>query len=485
MGMRGLTLFIGGALAVLALSRCSFLIGGFNECAQDSDCSGGRVCVGASPDGGERYCVAQVIPEGCLGVPDAGVLATYGPADAGNVIHLGAAYAVTSGTSGVSDTRVEQLNGVVLALEEINQRRLVGQQVVLHVCDTNNDNERLRAQLAWMADTLHVPAVLIPSSSQVLAAASVTVPRGVLLMSPTATSTDITALAANTDAGTRMVWRTAPSDAIQAKAISDLMLGTSAFDAGLATKQKVGILYENDPYGQGLNASVLDALTGNKTVQSFQYARGGDITSAVSQLDGFHPDVTLLVAFPEDAPRIVTAGLSTSSLKPDAGHQWLFTDSAKDPKLYTQTAAGVVEGNYGTAAAQGAGSQYAIFANSFQSRFGVNPDSYAFTAHNYDAMYVLAYGMAYALGSNGQGALTGEHIAQGLAHLSSGTALKVGPTDFVNATSQLGAGGSIDITGTSGELNFNPVTGEAPSQIEIWQVRGQSFVTAAKVQPAP
>ena len=60
-----------------------------------------------------------------------------------------------------------------------------------------------------------------------------TMQRDVLLMSPTATAKEVTALN-NPDAGVRLVWRTSPSDNFQAKVIADVLTGASPFNAGLS-----------------------------------------------------------------------------------------------------------------------------------------------------------------------------------------------------------------------------------------------------------
>ncbi len=484
MAARGWTILAVGAVALVTLSRCSLLVGSFSECKTDTDCQDGRICVGATPDAGERYCVVQTIPQGCLGVGDAGIAAVYGPADAGNAIHLGAAYSFSSGpNTPISASRVQHLNAVLLALEEINQRGVANRPVVLHVCDSQNNSDLIKAQVAWMAEQHSVPAVFVTGSQPVLAAASATVPRGMLLFSPTATALEITSFAATSDGGTRLLWRDAPSDAIQSQVIADLVLGQASYDAGFAAVQRVGILFSNEPYGQGLSDQLFTLLNGKRTSQLFPYTRGGpDYSGALTQLSNFDPDLTILVGFADDAARIVTAAQNTANLKAGA-HRWFFTDAAKDPSLISATPAGTVEGSYGTAAGVGVGTNYVSFANRYRTRFGVDPDQYSFMANNYDAMYLMAYGMSFALG--GGSPLTGERIAQGLTHLTTGTSIAVGPSSFTPATSALGSGSSIDVEGTSGQLTFNPQTGECPSPIQLWQIQNLTIVNQAVLDPRP
>ena len=66
-----------------------------------------------------------------------------------------------------------------------------------------------------------VAAVLTAGSSQTLEAAKVTMPKGVLAMSYSASSPELTALPDTNGGATGLVWRTSPSDAIQGRVIAD------------------------------------------------------------------------------------------------------------------------------------------------------------------------------------------------------------------------------------------------------------------------
>ncbi|HYV46010.1 MAG TPA: ABC transporter substrate-binding protein [Myxococcaceae bacterium] len=457
-------LALAGAAVAVAASRCSLIAGNFTECGEGLPaCPSGRAC------DARGYCV--VVPDGCLGLPDAGVAAEYGP-DAGDAIKLGLIFNFTNGSGVVNASRLQQLNAALLALDEINQRGVGGgRRFAFQVCDTASNTALARTQAQWMADLKGVKALIVPTSGAVVAMAADTMDRDVLLMSPTATAKEVTALN-NPDAGVRLVWRTAPSDVIQAKAIADVLTGASPFDAGLSGVSRVGIAYLDDPYGQGLNAALSQQLSGRKMIGPTFYARGGDLDASVATLDAFNPDVTVLIGFPDDVGRMVTKAAVTANLSRAAGHRWFFTDSAKDPASVSGSPAGELESNYGTTPAQTSGPAYPAFQSDFLSHYGVDPGSTSFIAHTYDAIYVVALGCSYAVGSAGTSALTGSRIAEGLGHLTSGAAIAVGPTDFTAARNTVQGGGSIDVQGASGQLNFDPATGEAPGLIELWQVDG-------------
>jgi branched-chain amino acid transport system substrate-binding protein len=234
----------------------------------------------------------------------------------------------------------------------------------------------------------------------------------------------------------------------------------------------VGIAYLNDPYGQGLNGALAQQLTGQKMLRATFYDRGGDVDASVATLDAFNPDVTVLIGFPDDVGRLVTKAASTTNLSRAAGHRWFFTDSAKDSAIISGSPAGELESSYSTTPAQTSGPAYPAFQSDYLSHYGIDPSSTSFIAHTYDAVYTVALGCAYAVGSAGTSPLTGSRIAEGLGHLSSGTPVALGPSDFLSARNTVQGGGSVDVLGASGQLDFNSATGEAPGFIELWQVDG-------------
>ena len=480
-------------LPLLLLAACSFTTAtGFEECQTTSDCASGKVC-------SQNYCISVDCTE------------AYGATDAGNAIAIGAAIPFTDSTGQTDQSERADFDAVVLALNEINQPGRSPRPFALYACDTHGDATQLASngkagpELSYLIDQKKVAAVITSNSSQTLAAAPVTVASQVLLLSATSTAAEISstpATAALPDGGSvRMIWRTAPSDAIQGRVIADAIAtgGTSyqpdGGDPYLGGISRVGILYVDDPYGQGLSEVVSAALPAGITQQSFQYERGGDAGSAVDSLDAFNPDLTVAIGFPDDLVNILNRADGKTNLSPASNHRWFFTDSAKDPALLSGlTDKTQLENALGSTPAQGAGPAFASFANRFQTAFSpLKANDYSFTGHSYDMMYLLALGSGWAMGPGPDysGAVTGPAIADGLAHVSGGFCpgdfttgcYQLFPGDFTGAVGALGQHQTIDVDGASGNLNFDPATGEAPSPIEIWRVQGSGFTDIAAVNP--
>jgi len=457
-------------VSTVLLAGCTFTTaGGLTECETSADCSANQVCT-------QNFCLPQ--PAGCGRV--------FGDQSA-DAVQLGAvlplSLSATDPGAGQDESEVQGLNAIRLALDELNEPGRSSRKITLHVCDTAFNATRTAEQTQWLVTEKKIVGLLTAGSSQTLAAAAITLPAGVITMSSSATSPELTSREDNTKLG--LLWRTSPSDAIQGRVIANLLLNDTRFN----TAQKVGLLYlDRDSYGLGLFEVITDRLRGSsKSVRPVPYLRKDEasMVSAVTQLDAFDPDITVLVGFEDDATFLVKRGLSSANLKTSVGHRWFFSDSAKDAALVDDKELDVraeVQGAHGTAPAQGAGQAFNSFQTRFKQKFEQDPRNFSFTSHGYDSMYLLGLGVAYSQGTTGS--VTGIKIAEGLTKVSSGsgTPIELTPTTFSRATSELAAGRSVDVEGASGSLQFD-AAGEAPSPIELWQVEGSNFRALENIPP--
>lgn len=462
-------------LAVLLLSGCSFTVASdqaFRECETDAECPGSQACV-------QNFCVGLRVPEGC------GALIGDTPTD--RTLHLAAVLPLSSSDADggvVQDAKENaRLNSLRLALDEINNRKISSRPVALHLCDSGGSATAAKQQAEWLIQDKAAVAILTAGSAQTLAVAEAAIPARTVTMSFSATSPELTSKVAVTDGSSRLLWRTAPSDAIQGKVIANLILE----DARYASVKKVGIVHLSDPYGQGLSNEVIDGVQDSLDggTKGFEYPRGGNITTAVDQLNGWDPDLTVLIAFPDDAVKILKASFAKPNLKKSAGHQWLFSDSAKAVSLLeglSDIERAEVNDAYGSAPAQGAGRAFSAFRDAYQSRYGASPSDYSYTAHAYDAAYCLSLALAAAIG-DGTGAVNGGTVAAGLTRLTGGAPFPLQAIKFAEAAQVVASGSKLDVDGASGALDFNSATGEAPGKIEIWKVAGKGFSSVKVVDP--
>lgn len=454
------------------------------SCASVVDC---RAAFGAGAACSSGRCaVAPKEPRCTLSEPED--LAGAFPGLVADRIVLGAVF--KTGT----EKEAARADAARLAIREINETAggIEGTPLGLVVCDndsdgkSDNDKQETDELVRYLTASLGAPVVIGPSSSaNSLAALGDVLMKERLaaaLLSPSATSIALTDAPDRFDPDGQpygLFWRTCPSDALQGKVLAKLVTDD-------AMTQKVAIVYQNDTYGLSFQKVLQDELAarGLPEVGLHVYdidppeALAGAIQVAVDGAVDESPDAVVVVS--SDAGRTVQVLEAAAATTLADTAAFFLTDGSKDAaKLFGSTNAAfnakILPALRGTAPASPSGPLYNTFSTALKSQFDRDASQYSFVAHSYDAAYVAVYGVVWASAKGA--AFDGFDLAAGFARLSSGAAVEVGPTDFPAAVTALGTGAAtVDVKGTSGALNFDAKTGEAPGPIEVW-----SADTATKV----
>jgi branched-chain amino acid transport system substrate-binding protein len=443
------------ALLTRALAAAALLVGAgcaqsfnFNECNSDSD------CVALTPDGGamlyctdDHLCVAGV-PESKL-CPD-----TVGDESSNPKLEVAVLYDATY------DLDVQSANAAKLAISEINQRQSGASQpqIVGHFCTTNSDvNQTLKAT-KYAVEHFGAAAIVGPTTSGGLVNInSYIVQTGTLVISPSATAIDISSLQ---DQG--LVWRTAPSDALQGKTLAQKI---SAAAMMTMTTRLVDSFHDDTLYGSGLDnafQSSYGAILGPGYHKSYSYM-ATDMTDLMTKLNTVAQDspTQLLLVSDSDDPAIVgllntQPGLATT--------QFFMSDTGKDSSIFAADPT-VLARVRGTAPSVPTTSAiYTTFKNSFIQMFTKDPSGYSFVANSYDAMYLVAI----AGGATSGRVPTGRDLAMGMTKVvATGAALPVGPNSYLNALQQI-AGSGVHLAGASGPLEFDQNGDLQNGSYEYW-----------------
>ncbi len=528
-------------LAALAVSSawpgCSLVIDGNSEsCTEDADCvnhPGKSLCdteqgVCISPDqctvnadcGSEEICTFAS-PRNCQPIRQ-GNCQTLFPDDAAvylddNALLIGVTAPLTEGGN-PSSTGISIFNGAKLAVTEINGASGANgnRPMVLIGCDDNGEVGPAEDNGQTLA-TLGVQAIIGPAfSGQTLDMTRGpnyedigTVERGVLNISSSATSTEITGIAdkapscrdTTPDDCPGLVWRTSPSDETQGKGmiayfpqLQDIALARVEPDR---TNVKVVILHKGDSYGTRLADFVFERLdvNGELAINSLDALKlnYGDTslsgvtpdTDIIQQAIDFQADVYFLIGTNElgvidDGPGVMELiETGWSDPEPTSEPYYMFADGGLTSEVVNAAnmigAATRVRGTIPGTIAVATDDPIALFTGRYNAAGFTDdvggPEVFG-AAGAYDATYLLAYSVAFANGAP----MTGEQFARGLLRVSEGSEVIVGQGDFGTANNTLQNGGTIDFRGASGPLDFDPTKGEADSDIQIWCIDGTTGV---------
>jgi ABC-type branched-subunit amino acid transport system substrate-binding protein len=337
----------------------------------------------------------------------------------------------------------------------------------------------------YLAGTLGVPYIVGPLSSadslQVIARLKEkNYPTVVISASSTSPSlTEADDPLGNGQPG--LFWRTCPSDVLQGQVMAADVVGVDAM------VNKVAVIYSNDAYGQGLSAVFRDQYLGGTAnifpVNDDQFAKPDAIAKLVNDVNGYGPNGVLVITVRAGNTLTIVKALADT---PAGNAKFYFTDGAKDAAaMFDQSlpakVQSIIAASQGTAPASPSGDVYDTFLANFNAKWQRNAADFSFTAHAYDATYIGAFGVVYASRQNDD--YDGNQVIEGMLKLSSGMPVDIKFSTFSAAKTSLVDGMSLDIRGASGLLQFNPDTGEAPGNIEIWTASGGKFTTKDVVMP--
>jgi len=518
--MRGWAKVLGIAALSLSIEACSFLVDSSPEqCSSHGDCTSRGGAFANSVCTKDHLCLTTCTTnKGCidaLGEPaicvrssskcaplltvDCKKIWQEDPAsiENDNAVVLGIMLAHTGDDA---TAEVPRINAVELARRHIHRAATglpsvgsgASRPLVMLSCDDAADPIRAARHLA---EVVRVPAIVGPAFSGVTTnvATEVTIPRDVLVISPSATSPSLTDLA---DKG--LVWRTAPSDVLQAKA---MVLAIekfvepevrAAYAIPEATKIRVAVVHKGDAYGAGLGNALFKTLKFNGAGAS---ANGANYTqidygdpqkltaeemtakydAAVKQLVASRPHI-IITAGTAEAVLNVFSPLEAQWTEPAFKPRHLVSDGLQIPQMQTALTANDnlrrrVLGTIGEAS----GPRFDDFKNEYKLAFGTDtvPDAYA--AGAYDATMLLAFAIAGA----GNKPLTGSIINENLQKTAIGGSevIEAGYSS-VNAGFRAMAIGGIDYNGASGPLDFDRDKGEADADIQLWCSKGGAFVAS-------
>jgi branched-chain amino acid transport system substrate-binding protein len=370
-------------------------------------------------------------------------------------IRIGGVFSYTGGL-GALGPRIR--DGARLAIDEVNRAGgvLNGQRLALVDAD-DQTNPQVAVDVATRLVQVEKVSALIgamASGSTIPVANSVTIPNGVVQISPSSTAPAISALKDND-----FVFRTAVPDGLQGQVI--------AREARARGVERIAIMAINSAYGNGLMNAVRENFTrlgGTVTsATNFEGDRPSYRAELATAAGAGNPQALVVVGYPAN-------GGNTSlrqALENGFFKNFILPDGMRDPTVVKEIGAKNLSGSWGTAPASTAeAALQERFRTAYRS-FSKEDPTQAFVAESYDAAMLIALAIQQA------GSADRTAIRDALRRVANGPGERVGPGEFARAKDLISRGTKVNYEGASGPVEFD-ASGDVQGRIGVWTVRADS-----------
>ncbi len=277
---------------------------------------------------------------------------------------------------------------------------------------------------------------------------------GILQISASNTSPDFTSWE---DDG--LYFRTAPSDLLQGEVLGNLIAEDGA--------KTLGIIYQNDAYGTGLNDAITETFegTGGEVVESVSFNVGdAQFDAQVESIKAQNPDAVAIVSFDQFktiAPLLVNAGISADKF-------YMVDGNLSD---YGDEVSVSLEGAQGTKAGPALEDDFTERLQTYWTGEGnTEVKDFTYAAEAYDAVVLVA------LASLAAGSTDGADIAAKMQEISGGSGDGEKCTSFADCAKIINDGGTADYDGYSGEVTFDEAGDPQGATIGIYKYNAENTI---------
>jgi ABC-type branched-subunit amino acid transport system substrate-binding protein len=298
------------------------------------------------------------------------------------------------------------------------------------------------------------------SADSLPTAQSVTIPEGVLQISPASTSTELTALE---DEG--LLNRVPPADNLQGPVLADAI----ADELGGAQGKTINIGARNDAYGEGFTNALTSGFErlGGSVGESVLYdPEQPSFNSEAQQITSGNPDAIAIIDFPETFEKVGPALERTGNFDTNIT---FITDGLANGDL-VESLDPLMEGIRGTApGTPEAGAASEAFDQLYQQSEPRNVDRQTFDAQNFDAV-ILCYLAAVAAGST-----DGQEMADQLQDITGPGGTKYTWDQLPDAVTALQNGEDIDYLGAAGEIDLDDNGDPTKGVYDVYRIQNADF----------
>ena len=355
-------------------------------------------------------------------------------------------------------------NAVNLAVKQVNaQGGLLDGMAVPVFGDTTGTSQGAVDAAGKLANIENVPVIMgaLMSGTTIAAAEAVSIPAGIVQISPTATSPAMSGLK---DAD--LVYRVVPSDNYQGAVLARMVL-----DEGI---KKVAVTYVNNDYGVGIGQTFMAAYkaAGGEVVAEQKHEEKKDsYRSELATLSKAGAEALVVIAYAGDSgvkivKQSIEGGLFT---------RFIGTDGLRDDLLVKDVGAEALKTSFFSSPTSPADNPaQKTLHDAFNAEFKEGADK-AFVDQTYDATFLALLAVEKA------GSADRSKIAAALREVASAPGEKIAPGEWAKAKELIKAGKDIDYDGAGGAHDFD-ANGDVTGYIGRFIVDGTSYKQTAVVE---
>ncbi len=279
---------------------------------------------------------------------------------------------------------------------------------------------------------------------------NVAVPRGMVMISPSATSP---ALSSVKDNG--LFFRTAPSDARQGEVIAEMLKEKGVRSAALT--------FTNNDYGKGLASSIqsnFEKLGGKITLSAAHEDGKGDYTAEVAALAAAGGDILIVAGYLDQGGR----GIVRTALDTGAFNRFFLPDGMIGDSLPKAIGSGL-NGSYGVAPGTDSPGAKRFEELAKANKINVGP----YTHQSYDAAALMLLAMQAAKSTDSA------KVKEKIMEIANGPGEKIYTGELAKGLKILAEGGKIDYDGASAIRFVEP--GESAGSYRVLEVRNGKLET--------
>lgn len=342
-------------------------------------------------------------------------------------------------TGPIPDLVAPMAKAVDLAAKHVNEQGGLfagGEKYVIARADSACDPVAAVDAVTKLINISLVSAIIGPvcSGATIAQAESVSIPAGVVTLSPSASSPAISTM----EKGTDLVFRSAASDAYQGVALAELTLANGIKD--------IAISYANDDYNAAIAAVFAKEYAdkgGKVTANEAHEPSKASYRSEVATLGATSDNLALFAYYGSGGITVMRNALETSAFKKFIGADGMLSD-----EVIKQLGAENLGGTTFTTSASDSGTASFGAWKALADAAGV-PASDPFVPNAYDATFMMALAIEKA-GSGDRGG-----IAAALRSIANAPGETILPGEFAKAKKILAGGGDIHYVGAAGAQDFD------------------------------